>query len=272
MPVPTNTINKVTFGGDVLIDLTSDTVTAAHLETGYTAHDRTGTQIVGSLSPGGSPTLQNKTVTPSESSQEIEADSGYDGLDTVTVNAIPSAYVNALTNAAIADTDSENVLEDVLFVHAQGQMGYGLMTNNGAVSETIDPGDTYTIPKGYHNGSGTVTASAAPTKTLAYVNFNSQLGSSTQTSTSNVLDVGAAGNEVRYGGSLFNRGSSYTATLTLQGSQNNSNWTDITSVTRSSGGQTSFNGTNSTYRYYRLRLGNSKSNNIACGMMMVCIK
>ncbi len=270
MPVPTNTINKVTFGGDVLIDLTGDTVTAAHLETGYTAHDRTGAQIIGSLSPGGSPTLQSKTVTPSESSQEIEADSGYDGLDKVTVNAIPSAYVNALTNAAIADTDAQWVLDNVMFVHAQGQMGYGIMDNNGAVSATIDPGNTYTIPQGYHNGNGTVTANAAGT--LTYVNFNAQLGSSAQTSTSNVLDVGEAGNAMRYGGSLFNRGSSYTATLTLQGSQNNSTWTDITSATRSSGGQTAFNGTNSTYRYYRLRLGNSKSNNIACGMMMVCIK
>lgn len=35
------------------IDISSDTVTAAHLETGYTAHDATGTLITGALSPSG---------------------------------------------------------------------------------------------------------------------------------------------------------------------------------------------------------------------------
>lgn len=30
------------------------------------------------------------------------------------------------------------------------------ITNRGAVSATVQEGDTYTIPKGYHNGSGTV--------------------------------------------------------------------------------------------------------------------
>lgn len=32
--------------------------------------------------------------------------------------------------------------------------------NRGAVSATVQEGDTYTIPKGYHNGSGTVSAIA----------------------------------------------------------------------------------------------------------------
>ena len=35
----------------------------------------------------------------------------------------------------------------------------GTMTNNGAVSPTaLSPGDSYTIPEGYHNGSGIVAA------------------------------------------------------------------------------------------------------------------
>lgn len=35
-----------------------------------------------------------------------------------------------------------------------------LMENRGAVSATVKEGDTYTIPKGYHNGSGTVSGVA----------------------------------------------------------------------------------------------------------------
>lgn len=34
----------------------------------------------------------------------------------------------------------------------------GNLENRGAVSATVQEGDTYTIPKGYHNGSGTVSA------------------------------------------------------------------------------------------------------------------
>ena len=41
--------NKVEIGNDVIIDLTSDTVTAAKLAQGYTAHDATGASITGTL-------------------------------------------------------------------------------------------------------------------------------------------------------------------------------------------------------------------------------
>ena len=39
----------------VWMDVTQDTVEAAHLETDYTAHDASGTQITGTLVPGGGP-------------------------------------------------------------------------------------------------------------------------------------------------------------------------------------------------------------------------
>ena len=47
-------ISKVVYGATVLVDLTSDTVDAAHLAKGYTAHDAAGNPIVGTLEQQGS--------------------------------------------------------------------------------------------------------------------------------------------------------------------------------------------------------------------------
>lgn len=42
--------NKIIYGGNVLIDLTADTVDPSHLLSGYTAHDRSGAPIEGACS------------------------------------------------------------------------------------------------------------------------------------------------------------------------------------------------------------------------------
>lgn len=46
-------VNKVIINGDTKLDLTGDTVDAAHLAQGYTAHDKSGAPIVGTMSGGG---------------------------------------------------------------------------------------------------------------------------------------------------------------------------------------------------------------------------
>lgn len=45
-------INKVVYNGGTLIDLTGDTVTADKLMQGYTAHDRSGAVINGTIGDG----------------------------------------------------------------------------------------------------------------------------------------------------------------------------------------------------------------------------
>ena len=46
-------VNKVIYGGSTLIDLSEDTVSPDKLLSGFTAHDKTGTQITGTAAPGG---------------------------------------------------------------------------------------------------------------------------------------------------------------------------------------------------------------------------
>ena len=43
----------------------------------------------------------------------------------------------------------------------------GAMANNGAVTKALDCGGSYTIPKGYHSGSGKVTANSLKSQTSA---------------------------------------------------------------------------------------------------------
>ncbi len=43
----------------------------------------------------------------------------------------------------------------------------GNMPNNGAINQTLNAGGSYTIPKGYHNGSGKVTANSLASQTDA---------------------------------------------------------------------------------------------------------
>lgn len=46
-------INKVTLGENTLIDLSGDTVSADKLAEGYTAHDKTGNPITGTMTASG---------------------------------------------------------------------------------------------------------------------------------------------------------------------------------------------------------------------------
>jgi hypothetical protein len=127
-------------------------------------HNGSGT--VSGVAGGGNYTLQSKTITPTKAQQNVTPDSGYYGLSDVTVAAIPENYHDvSATTAAAGD-----VLTGKVFTDSTGKVTTGTMANNGAVTKTLSTTTTsYTIPKGYHSGSGKVsitteTKSATPTK------------------------------------------------------------------------------------------------------------
>lgn len=127
-------------------------------------HNGSGT--VSGVAGGGNYNLQSKTATPTKKQQNITPDGGYYGLSDVTVAPIPDAYQDVTSVTAAAG----DVLTGKVFVLADGTVTAGTMVNNGAVSKTLDATTiTYTIPKGYHSGTGTVkivleTKTVTPTK------------------------------------------------------------------------------------------------------------
>jgi len=82
------------------------------------------------------------------------------------VAAIPANY----NDTSSVTAGAADVLANKIIVDANGDTITGSMQNNGAVTKTLDTTTTsYTVPKGYHNGSGKVTVSvetktATPTK------------------------------------------------------------------------------------------------------------
>lgn len=123
-------VNKVVLSsGETLIDLSGDTVDAAHVLKGSTFHDKSGAPKTGTCT--------------------------YD-----------------------SDTSEDTVAASEMLVgktaHARGVRITGTMPNNGAVSGNITTKDgQYTVPQGFHDGSGKVGIASAEKAKLIPGNIKS---------------------------------------------------------------------------------------------------
>lgn len=142
------------------------------------------------------------------------------------------SYYNSVFTLASGGTDDVSFSAGDLLTgknanNSDGEKVNGTMANNGAVTSTLTAGTSYTIPAGYHNGAGKITANNLASQTsatatanqilsgqTAYVNGNKitgnmpNNGSSVQTVRSLVYDNKLIFriNEGYYGGSIYSDG------------------------------------------------------------------
>ena len=103
--------------------------------------------------------LETKSATPAATSQTVTPTTGK-VLSSVTVNAIPDNWANTTDDDAVAgDILAGKTAHSYNSSTGKAVALEGTMPNRGAVSKTLDAttsNQSYTVPAGYHNGSGTV--------------------------------------------------------------------------------------------------------------------
>lgn len=75
-------------------------------------------------------------------------------------------YSESLESQTVADAIAEQLLIDKT-AWVNGNKITGSMADNGAVEVSLDCGETYTVPIGFHNGNGVISANSLASQTVA---------------------------------------------------------------------------------------------------------
>lgn len=174
------------------VSLEGDTVTASHLESGYTAHDALGNPITGTLSPGGSVSLQDKThIEPTESSQTIRPDTGYDGLSSVQIDAVSSTYVGTgINRRSSTDLTASGATVTVPAGYYAAQASKAVASGSATAPANIS-GTSATVSTGTNTLTLTKSVSVTPSVSAGYVSSGTA-GNSSVSLTANVTTKAAA--------------------------------------------------------------------------------
>lgn len=147
-------------------DVSSTTATASDVKTGSVFVAVDGTTTTGTM--------------PVNAAQTVNVAVG--GTESLSAGYYAGVTINGPTLAG--DADVAEVLAGKTFYSDSGTLLEGTMTDNGGVTASVAVGGTYTVPAGYHDGSGTVSGpvlsgDAAVANVLAgktfYANSGTQL-------------------------------------------------------------------------------------------------
>ena len=183
--------------------------------------------ITGTLSAYTEPSLQNKTITPSTSKQTISADASYDGLGTVTVNAV--------TSSIDSDIKATNIRKGIDILGITGTMEEYVApklqektVSPSTSSQSVTPDSSYdglskvtvnamatttqATPSISVSSSGLITASS--TQTAGYVSAG------TKSSTKQLTTKGATTYTPNTSNQTISSGTYLTGTQTIKGDSN----------------------------------------------------
>ena len=227
--------SKIVVNGTTNLDVTQTTATADKILTGYGCIGADGVWIDGTATGGG--TLQAKTnIDPTTSSQTITADSGYDGLSSVQINAMPSGTAGTPT-ASKGSVSNHSVSVTPSVTNVTGYITGGTKTGTAvSVSASELVSGTYTVSStgtidvtNYESisvsaqslpsavsstSSGTSKATIGRQTSTKYLNIPTGYNATAQYYTISAVADGTAGTPTASKGSVSNHSISVTPSVT----------------------------------------------------------